>query len=183
MHPLVETLLWIAAISVVLALAAWLTLRWLANRVSQRLAAIAEARLSRTLAAGASKTGFRGRVPSDVDAATRARYLEQIDRLAWLMDRVIPLPIVGGVGLDAVLGLAPVVGDLISLAVSSTIVIRAAQMGAPPELLSRIVAIQCLDLLAGAVPVVGDLIDVGYKADVRSVQLVREWLSSEASNP
>jgi hypothetical protein len=64
------------------------------------------------------------------------------------MDRIIPLPIVGGIGLDAVLGLIPGVGDVISFAISSSIVIRAAQLGVPESLISRLVAIQMTDLLA-----------------------------------
>ncbi len=95
------------------------------------------------------------------------------------MDRVIPLPIIGGVGLDAVLGLFPVAGDVASLAISSTIIFRAAKLGAPPELLARLIAIQCIDLAIGAVPVIGDLADAGYKANQKSVDLLREWIERE----
>jgi hypothetical protein len=110
------------------------------------------------------------------DAAARARQLKELDRLAWLMDRVIPLPIIGGVGIDALLGLFPVAGDIASLMISSTIIFRAAKMGAPPELLARLIAIQCIDLAIGAVPVLGDLADAGYKANQKSVELLRDWV-------
>lgn len=93
------------------------------------------------------------------------------------MNWVIPLPIIGGVGLDALLGLVPVAGDLLSLGISSIVIVRAAQLGAPPELLSKLVAIQCIDLVLGVVPVAGDLVDAGYKANRRSVQLLRDWLN------
>jgi hypothetical protein len=105
-----------------------------------------------------------------------ARYLAQLDRLAWLMDRVIPLPIIGGVGLDALLGLVPVAGDVASLLISSILIVRSAQLGAPPEVLSRLIAIQCIDLVLGAVPLVGDLADAGYHANERSVELLRKWI-------
>ena len=95
------------------------------------------------------------------------------------MDRVIPLPIIGGVGLDALLGLFPVAGDVASLLIASTIIFRAAKLGAPPELLARLIAIQCIDLAIGAVPVIGDLADAGYKANQKSVELLREWLEKE----
>ena len=110
-----------------------------------------------------------------------ARYVADIDRLAWLMDRVISLPIVGGVGLDAILGLIPVVGDAISFAISSVIVIRAAQLGVPESLISRLVAIQMTDLLLGAVPIAGDVFDVAYHADQKSAALVREFLRAQGS--
>jgi hypothetical protein len=56
------------------------------------------------------------------------------------------------------------------------IIVRAAQLGAPPQLISRLIAIQIVDLLIGLVPVVGDLADAGYHADERSVKLLREWM-------
>jgi hypothetical protein len=145
------------------------------------VAVLAETRLTATLTPGLERTRRVRRPgvlspPPLVDAVARERHLKELDRLAWLMDRVIPLPIVGGVGLDALLGLFPVVGDVASLAISSTIIFRAAKMGAPPELLARLIAIQCIDLAIGAVPVIGDLADAGYKANQRSVEMLRAWL-------
>jgi hypothetical protein len=146
------------------------------------VAALAETRLTATLTPGLERTR-RVRRPGVLssaavpDAAARARQLKELDRLAWLMDRVIPLPIIGGVGIDALLGLFPVAGDIASLMISSTIIFRAAKMGAPPELLARLIAIQCIDLAIGAVPVLGDLADAGYKANQKSVELLKEWLA------
>jgi hypothetical protein len=77
-----------------------------------------------------------------------------------------------------VLGLIPGVGDAASLGAGFLLVVRAAQLGAPPELLSRLVAMQCLDLVLGAVPVLGDLVDAGYRANQRSADLVHQWFNS-----
>ncbi len=143
------------------------------------MAVLAETRLTATLTPGLERTRRVRRPGVLIDDAARARHLKELDRLAWLMDRVIPVPIIGGVGLDAVRGLFPVAGDLASLAVSSTIIFRAARLGAPPELLARLIAIQCIDLAIGAVPVIGDLADAGYKANQKSVELLREWLERE----
>jgi hypothetical protein len=118
------------------------------------------------------------REPRSGTSGSDSRLLAQIDRLAWLMDRLIPLPFIGGVGLDAAIGLVPVVGDLLSFAVSSFIVIRAAQLGLSAEFLTRLVAIQCTDLLLGAVPVLGDLMDVAYQADMKSAALIRGELAA-----
>lgn len=168
--------LWTAAICLVLALAGWLVLKWIAVRIARRVADMAEQRMAATIQRGLSRTGVR--ISGVGDEARRARYVADIDRLAWLMDRVISLPIVGGVGLDPVLGLIPGVGDAISFAISSMIVIRAAQLGVPESLISRLVAIQMTDLLLGAVPVAGDLFDVAYHADQKSAALVHEWITA-----
>ena len=99
------------------------------------------------------------------------------------MDRLIPLPGFGGIGLDALLGLVPGIGDGVSFAISALIVIRAARLGASPELISRLIAIQCTDLLLGAVPIVGDIFDMAYQADVKSAVLIREALTRRSSPP
>jgi hypothetical protein len=173
---LLPYLIWTVALSLVVALIGWLALKWIAVRIARRVAALAEARIAATVQAGLSRTAIR--VPGVVDDRRRARYLAEIDRMARVMDSIIPLPIVGGVGLDAVLGLVPGIGDVLSFAISSFIVIRAAQLGVPESLISRLVAIQMTDLLLGALPVAGDLFDVAYHADEISAALIREFVTS-----
>lgn len=176
-------ILWILVVGVVLALAAYWILRLLAARVAHHVAVVAERQLGAALAAGVSRVPGSFARPPVLTGDVRARRLAELDRFAWLMDRVIPLPLIGGVGLDAVLGLFPVVGDVASLAISSFIIVRAAQLGAPPQLISRLIAIQVIDLLLGVVPVIGDLADAGYHADERSVALLREWINRDAARP
>jgi len=180
MQPAIQTLAWILAIGVIVALAAYWILRWLAARIAHRLALVAEHQLGAALAPGVSQMPGGFRKHPVVSDQMRARRLAQLDKLAWLMDGVIPLPIIGGVGLDAVLGLIPVAGDVASLIISSTLIVRAAQLGAPPHLISRLIAIQVIDLLVGVVPVIGDLADAGYHANERSVALIREWMKNGA---
>ena len=181
MQPAVETLAWILAVGAVVALAAYWILRLLAARIAHRAALIAERQIGAALTPGVSRVPRGFARPPVVSDALRARRLAELDKLAWLMDRVIPLPIIGGVGLDAVLGLFPVAGDVASLIISSVLIVRAAQLGAPPQLISRLIAIQVIDLLLGVVPVIGDLADASYKANERSVALLREWMKDGAA--
>ncbi|HVQ42426.1 MAG TPA: DUF4112 domain-containing protein [Vicinamibacterales bacterium] len=176
MHSVIETLAWILAIGAVVALAAYWVLRLLAARIAHHVALIAERQVTAALAPGVSKVPRAFTRPPVVNDELRARRLAELDKLAWLMDGIIPLPIIGGVGLDAVLGLFPVAGDVASLMISSVLIVRAAQLGAPPRLISRLIAIQVIDLLIGLVPVIGDLADAGYHANERSVALIREWM-------
>jgi len=176
MQPEVETLVWLVAIGVVVALVAYWLLRLVAARITHRVALIAERQIGAALAPGVSRVPRGSSRRPVVSGDVRARRLAELDKLAWLMDRVIPVPIIGGVGLDAVLGLFPVAGDVASLIISSVLIVRAAQLGAPPQLISRLIAIQIIDLLLGVVPVIGDLADAGYHANERSVALLREWM-------
>ena len=179
MDPILETLIWIVALALVVGLIAFIVLRWLAVRIAARVAAEAEARVAAALAQGIRRRGGP-RTTVVTDEAQQRRYLAQIERIAKVMDGLIPMPVVGGIGLDAVIGLVPVLGDAVALSAASLIIVRAAQLGAPPELLARLVTIQCLDLLFGAVPVLGDLVDVGYRANRRSADLVKEWYASRS---
>jgi hypothetical protein len=177
MNGALTWLAWLVGISIALALVAFLLLKWIALRLAKRVAESAEQQLTAAIQQGLAHSGMG--LHTSIDRERRERYLAQIDRLAWLTDRAVPLPIVGGVGLDAVLGLVPVVGDIVALCISSTIVLRAAQLGASQELISRLVAIQCTDLALGAIPIVGDLVDVAYQGNVRSSQLIRQSMTDE----
>ena len=177
MDPVLEALVWIVAGALVLGLVAFIVLRWLAVRIATRVAAEAEARVAAALAHGIRRTGGP-KTPIVTDEALQRRYLAQIDQIAKVMDGLIPVPVIGGIGLDAVIGLVPVLGDSVGLGAASLLIVRAAQLGAPPELLGRLVSIQCLDLLFGAVPVLGDLVDAGYRANQRSADLVHQWFNS-----
>jgi hypothetical protein len=174
-------LIWTAVVTLIAALIAWLALKWIAVRIARRVGDLAERHIASTLERGLTRTGVRIPGVAADDVARRQRYLAQIDHLARLMDRIISLPIVGGVGLDAVLGLVPVAGDIISFAISSFIVIRAAQLGVPESLIGRLVAIQITDLLMGAVPVAGDLFDASYHADQKSAALIRQFVENHTA--
>jgi hypothetical protein len=82
-------------------------------------------------------------------------------------------------GLDALIGLFPVVGDIITTALSLFIVHEAYQLGAPDHVIARMLGNVALDGVFGAVPLVGDAFDVLWRANRRNVQLLREWLDHE----
>ena len=77
----------------------------------------------------------------------------QIDRLAKIMDSAITLPIIGRVGLDAVLDLIPVFGNFAGAAVSLTLIARTLQYGPPPSLVSKMLSNVLVDVILGAIPV------------------------------
>jgi hypothetical protein len=97
--------------------------------------------------------------------------------LAWLLDSSIPVPGTPfTVGIDALIGLVPVLGDLIGVLLSSYILSEAARLGAPRTLLLRMAFNVGLDGIVGIVPVAGDLFDAAWKANQRNVRLLEAWL-------
>jgi hypothetical protein len=105
---------------------------------------------------------------------THAR-LERLRSLAWLLDSSIPLP--GGfrIGLDAIVGLVPVVGDVAGALIAGFILNEARLLGAPRSVLLRMSANVMIETVLGAVPLLGDLFDAGFKANLRNIALLERY--------
>lgn len=102
-------------------------------------------------------------------------------KLAWLLDNSIRIPIIGyRIGLDAVLGLIPGIGDATGAILSGYIFYSAARMKAPISVLSRMGVNIITELLVGMVPLLGDLFDATFKANARNMSLVDAWLERPA---
>ena len=111
---------------------------------------------------------------------SRGARIARIDALATLLDTALVIPGTGvRFGLDALIGLFPVVGDIITTALSLFIVHEAYLLGAPGHVIARMLGNVALDGVFGAVPLVGDALDVLWRANRRNVQLLREWLARE----
>lgn len=112
------------------------------------------------------------------DPAQRAATLRRVDRLAWLMDSAIVVPVLNRrIGIDAIIGALPVAGDVAGAAVGFWIVLEAWRIGAPPRLLARMLANIAVDTGLGAVPIAGDIFDAAWKSNRRNAVLLRTWLA------
>jgi len=107
--------------------------------------------------------------------------LRQVERLSTLLDESITLP--GGyrIGIDPLVGILPVVGDLSASAVSVYIVLEAAYLGVPRETLARMIGNVVVDTVLGSVPVVGPVFDAVFKANARNVGLLQERLEEPST--
>jgi len=98
---------------------------------------------------------------------------DALELLAWWLDSAIVVPGTRfRVGLDALIGLVPGIGDLIGAALSAYIVAAAARRGLPRSVLFRMALNVGLEALVGVVPIVGDLFDAAWKANQRNVALL-----------
>jgi hypothetical protein len=113
------------------------------------------------------------------NAYSRRMALERLDWMANLMDSAIVLP--GGitVGLDAIIGLVPGVGDTATTLISLWMVKEAHELGAPKHLIARMIGNVAVDGLVGAVPILGDVFDVMFRANIRNMKLLREHFEKE----
>jgi hypothetical protein len=121
-------------------------------------------------------------IPSDASAKERGA-LQRTRTVARLLDEAVPVPGTDRrIGLDPLIGLAPVSGDLVAAAIGAYIVVEAAYAGTPPAVLARMVGNIAVDTAVGSVPVVGDLFDAVWKSNVRNVELFAESLQEQVSN-
>jgi len=101
--------------------------------------------------------------------------VESVETLAQVMDSQFIIPGTSiRLGLDTMIGLIPGIGDAIGLGVSSYIVMRGVQIGVPKHKQSKMVFNIILDALIGTVPIIGDLFDMGWKANNRNAQIIRD---------
>jgi hypothetical protein len=82
-------------------------------------------------------------------------------------------------GLDPIIGLLPVVGDVIPLLVSVYILWIGHRMGVPPHLRRRLIANAVADVVIGVIPVVGDVSDLFWRANTRNIKLLRHYLEHQ----
>jgi Domain of unknown function (DUF4112) len=101
----------------------------------------------------------------------------RLEAVGRLMDGAIVLPGTNiRLGLDAIIGLVPVAGDVISGLVSSYLIWEARQLGAPRWLIARMMANALLDTTIGAIPVVGDAFDLMFRANMKNMALLRRHM-------
>ncbi|EZP80764.1 hypothetical protein BV97_03183 [Novosphingobium resinovorum] len=113
-------------------------------------------------------------LPLGNDPVSIRRRVEALERV---LERAFTVPgIRREVGLDAVIGLVPVAGDLIAAAMGLYIVWEARNLGMSKWQLARMTANVGFDTLVGAIPVAGDLFDFLFRSNSRNLKIIRKHL-------
>jgi Domain of unknown function (DUF4112) len=110
--------------------------------------------------------------------------IARITMVAKLMDSAFLIPGLNRrVGLDAVLGLVPGVGDALSAAIASYIIWEARQLGLPRWKIARMIGNVAVDTAIGAIPFAGDVFDVVFKSNQRNLRIIHEHLGTPKRGP
>lgn len=111
---------------------------------------------------------------------TREQRVARIEAIAKLLDVAFIVPGTNiRYGIDGLIGLIPVVGDIITTAISLWLVREARALGAPWYLTARMLGNVAVDGVVGMVPFAGDAFDVMFRANMRNVRLLRRWLDKQ----
>lgn len=105
--------------------------------------------------------------------------LRSVRRLADLLDTAFVVPGTNiRFGLDAILGLVPVLGDTLTAGLGLLPVIAASKLGLGKGLAMRMLGNLFVDWLVGLIPVVDIFFDVAFKANIRNLKLLEEALEA-----
>jgi hypothetical protein len=108
------------------------------------------------------------------DPASVRRRIEALEKL---LERSLVLPGTNrAVGLDAIAGLVPVAGDIVTAAMGAWLIWEGRNLGMPKTKLWRMAANIGFDTLLGAVPFVGDAFDFLFRSNSRNLRLIKRHL-------
>ena len=102
---------------------------------------------------------------------------QRIELIEHVLERSFVIPGINRpVGLDAIAGLVPVVGDVLAAAMGAYIVWEAHNLGLPKWKLARMMGNVAFDTAIGAIPIAGDLFDFVFRSNTRNLKIVRRHL-------
>jgi hypothetical protein len=111
--------------------------------------------------------------PGSREASDKVRGPEWAERLVRFLDDGFTVPGTRfRVGFDAILGLVPPIGDIVTTASSVALLWVAWERRLPYSVMSRMVVNLAIDALVGAIPILGDIFDLVFKANRRNLDLI-----------
>lgn len=120
--------------------------------------------------------GSRGEAMSRADAE---RAVERSRRVGDLMDEAFTIPGLGyRVGLDPLVGIAPVAGDAVAACASLYIVAEAFRAGVPARTLAKMLLLIGADFGFGSIPVLGTLLDAVLKVNKWNASMLESHVES-----
>ena len=117
---------------------------------------------------------MRFSLPAGTDPASVRTRVVVLERL---LERSFMIPGVNmAVGLDAIIGLVPVLGDVVTTALGAYIVWEAKNLGLPKWKLARMGANVLFDTAIGAIPLVGDAADLVFRSNSKNLKILMRHL-------
>jgi hypothetical protein len=102
---------------------------------------------------------------------------KRVETLEILLERSFVIPGINRpVGLDAIVGLVPVVGDLIAATMGAYLIWEARNLGMPKWKLWRMAGNLGVDTALGAIPLVGDAFDLFFRSNTRNLKIIKRHL-------
>lgn len=113
----------------------------------------------------------------NIDTKNPAAIRQRVEMLEMLLERSLTIPGTRfPIGLDAIAGLIPVVGDFITAALGAYLVWEGRNLGMSRWQLLRMASNVGVDTLIGAIPLIGDAADFVFRSNSRNLRLIKRHL-------
>jgi uncharacterized membrane protein len=114
---------------------------------------------------------------------SRGAALKRMQAVADLLDSAFILPGTRQrIGLDAIIGLIPGLGDVLTTLLSTYIIWEARNLGVSRFALTRMLANLGIHAAVGSLPIIGDAFDAFFRVNQRNMRIVRSHLERSAAN-
>jgi len=102
---------------------------------------------------------------------------QRLELVEGVLERAFTIPgTQRRVGVDALLGLIPGVGDVLSAGIGAWLIWEGRNLGLSRWQLARMAANIGVDTAVGAIPVAGDLFDFAFRSNTRNLKLIKRHL-------
>ena len=78
------------------------------------------------------------------------------------------------IGIDAIIGIIPILGDFIGAIFSTYILYSGIKMGVSSKIVKKMATNIAIEFILGSIPIIGDIFDALWKANKRNVELIEE---------
>jgi len=111
---------------------------------------------------------------------------EKLLRLKLLGNRLDEIITIPGtkykIGIDPIIGIFPVIGDLLGSIISIYIIYSGSKMGVSAQVIAKMSLNLGIDFTVGLIPVFGDIFDMGWKANKKNIELIEKNINQTKEN-
>ena len=102
---------------------------------------------------------------------------QRVEAMEKVLERLVVIPGINKpVGLDVILDVVPVVGDIAAAALGAYIVWEAKNLGMSKTQMTRMVGNVGFDWLLGLIPVIGIVPDFFFRSNTRNLRIIKRHL-------
>ena len=102
---------------------------------------------------------------------------QRVEAMEMLLERSFRIPGTNyPVGLDAIIGLIPILGEIVTTAMGAYLIWEARNLGLPKWKIWRMVGNTAFDTAIGTVPVIGDAVDLVFRSNTRNLRIIKRHL-------
>jgi hypothetical protein len=114
---------------------------------------------------------------------TRSDAVRRMEAVAYILDLAFVLPGTNQrVGLDAIIGLVPGFGDIVTTLLSSYVIWEARQLGLSRFAIARMLGNLAIHATIGSIPMIGDVFDAFFRVNQRNMRIVRSYLKRHSEH-